>query len=215
MRENKEKNITSGDEDATAPPVIQKTSIQVGKRKAKSISNVMDLDDLPSRRGPKKQRPVKADKASLPKVPKFVPLTVNLDESPVDVEPIQTIHPVHIDPTPPAKTPRKPHPSEPSDRPSNLVLDENYAWRTFKRIVNDIEVNECYNMSVKDFERSGIHDLFKASFIRPCVFLVNFQNKMSNFPSSMHRLCQNFIPQPAKLRSSLQRPRPLRIRPRS
>ena len=215
MRENKEKNITSGDEDATAPPIIQKTSIQAGKRKAKSISSVMDLDDLPSRRGPKKQRPVKADKASLPKVPKFVPLTVNLDESPVDMEPVQTIHPIQIDPTPPAKTPRKPHPSEPSDRPSNLVLDENYAWRTFKGIVTDNEVNECYNMSVKDFERSGIHDLFNASFIRPCVFLVNFQNKMSNFPSSMHRPCQNFIPQLAKLRSSLQRPRPLRIRPRS
>ena len=85
MRENKEKNITSGDEDATAPPIIQKTSIQAGKRKAKSISSVMDLDDLPSRRGPKKQRPVKADKASLPKIPKFMPSTVNLDESPVNV----------------------------------------------------------------------------------------------------------------------------------
>ena len=84
----------------------------------------MDLDDLPSRRGPKKQRPIKADKASLPKVPKSVPSTVNLDESLVDVEPVQTIHPVHIDPTPPAKTPRKPHPSEPSEHPSNLVLDE-------------------------------------------------------------------------------------------
>ena len=54
----------------------------------------MDLDNLPSRRGPKKQKPVNADKASLPKVPKFVPPTVNLDESLVDVEPVQTIHPV-------------------------------------------------------------------------------------------------------------------------
>ena len=87
----------------------------------------MDLDDLPSCRGPKKQRPVKVDKASLPKVPKFVPPTVNLDESPVDVEPIQTIHPVQTDPTLLAKTPRKPHLSEPSNRPSNLILDENYA----------------------------------------------------------------------------------------
>ena len=60
----------------------------------------------------------------------------------------------------------------------------------FKGIVTDNEVNECYNMSVKEFERSGIHDLFKVSFIRPCVFSVSFQNKMSNFPSSTHRLCQ-------------------------
>ena len=54
-------------------------------------------------------------------------------------------------------------PSEASDRPSNLVLDEGHAWRTFKGIVTDREVNECYNMSVKEFERSGIHDLFKVS----------------------------------------------------
>ena len=69
-------------------------------------------------------------------------------------------------------------------------------------------------MSVKEFERSGIHDLFKVSFIHPCVFSVSFQNKMSNFLSSMHRLRQNFIPRPTRLRSSLQRPRLLRIRPR-
>ena len=215
MRENKEKNITSGDEDATAPPVIQKTSIQAGKRKAKPISTAVDLDDLPSRRGPKKQRPIKADKASLPKVPKFVPSTVNLDESLVDVEPVQTIHPVQIEPTPPAKTARKPPLSEPSDRPSNLVLDKNYAWRTFKGIVTDNEVNECYNMLVKEFERFGIHDLFKVSFIRPCVSSVSFQNKKSNFSSFMYRLCQNFILRPARLSNSLQRLRRLRTKLRS
>ena len=120
----------------------------------------MDLDDLPSRRGPKKQKSIKADKAPFPKVPKFVPPTVNLDESPVDVEPVQTIHPVQTEPTPQTKTARKPPSSEPSDRPSNLVLNESYAWRTFKGIVTDNEVNECYNMSVKEFERSSIHDLF-------------------------------------------------------
>ena len=163
----------------------------------------MDLDDLPSRRGPKKQTPVKADKASLPKVPKFVPPTVNLDESPVDVEPVQTIHPVQTKPTPPTKTARKPPPLEPSDRPFNLVLDESYAWRTFKGIVTDNEVNECYYMSVKEFERSGIHDLFKVSFIRPCVFSVIFQNKKPNFLLSMYRLCQNFTLRPVRLRSSL------------
>ena len=178
MRENKEKNITSGDEDAVATPVVQKTSVQAGKRKAKPISTAVDLDDLPSRRGPKKQKSIKADKASLPKVPKFVPPTVNLDESPVDVEPVQTIHPVQSEPTPQTKTPHKPPSSEPSNRPSNLVLDESYAWRTFKGIVTDNEVNRCYNMSVKEFERSGIHDLFKVSFIRLGVFSVSFQNNV-------------------------------------
>ena len=173
MRENREKNITSGDEDAAVTSIVQKTSVQVRKRKAKPISIVVDLDDLLSRQGPKKQKS-KADKAPLPKVPKFIPPTMNLDESPVDVELVQTIHPVQSEPTPQTKTARKPPSSEPSDRPSNLVLDESYAWRTFKGIVTDNEVNECYNMSVKEFERSGIHDLFKVSFIRLGVFLNKF-----------------------------------------
>ena len=175
----------------------------------------MDLDDLPSHRGPKKKKPAKADKASLPEVPKFVPLTVNLDESPVDVEPVQTIHSVQTETTLQTKIGHKPPLSEPSNRPSNLVLDENYAWRTFKGIVTDNEVNECYNMSVKEFERSSIHDLFKVSFICPCVFSVIFQNKKPDFLSSMYRLCQNFTLRPARLKSSLQRLRWLRTKLRS
>ena len=210
MRENKEKNITSGDEDVTAPPVIQKPSVQARKRKAKPISTTVDLDDLPSCQGPKKKKPTKADKASLPEVPKFVLPTINLDESPVDVEFVQTIHLVQTETTPQTKTAHKPPSSETSNCPSNLALDENYAWRTIKGIVIDNEVNECYNMSVKEFERSGIHDLFKVSFIRPCVFSVIFQNKKPNFLSSMYRLCQNFTLRPAMLRSSLQRLRRLR-----
>jgi len=51
----------------------------------------VDLDDLPNRRGPKKK---KLGKASLPKVPKFTPPTVELDEPPVNMEPVQTVHPV-------------------------------------------------------------------------------------------------------------------------
>ena len=158
MRENKEKIVTSGDEDVAAPPLVQVASVQAGKRKSKTISSDVDLDDLPSRRGPKKQ---KSSKTSLPKVPKFTPSTVNLDEPLVDVEPVQTVHPVQSDPPPQPKASRKPSSSEASDRPSNLVLDESYAWRTFKGIVTDREVNECYNMSVKEFEHSGVHDLFK------------------------------------------------------
>ena len=159
MRENKERTVASGDEDAAAP-TVKVASVQAGKRKSKPILSTVDLDDLPSRRGHKKQ---KSSKTTLPKVPKFVPPTVNLDEPVVDVEPVQTVHPVQSDPPPPPKASHKPSPSESSDRPPNLVLDEGYAWRTFKGIVTEREVNECYNMSVKEFERSGIHDLFKVS----------------------------------------------------
>ena len=44
MRENKEKTVTSGDEDAVAPPVVPVTFVQGGKRKSKSISSAMDLE---------------------------------------------------------------------------------------------------------------------------------------------------------------------------
>ena len=214
MRENKEKTVTSGDEDVAAPLVVPVASVQGGKRKSKSISSAVDLDDLPSRRGAKKQKPVKAP---IPKVPKFIPPTVNLDEPPVDVEPVQTVHPVQTDPPPSAKNSRKPSPSEPSDRPSNLVLDENYAWRTFKGIVTNNEVNECYNMSVREFEHSGIHDLFKVSFVRPCVVLCSLIIFFFffNLHLSMNRVCQNFTQQPARLRSLLLRSRWLRTKLRS
>ena len=85
MRENKEKTVTSGDEDVAGPPLVQVASVQVRKRKSKTISSDVDLDDLPSRRGHKKQ---KSSKTSLPKVPKFTPPIVNLDEPLVDVEPV-------------------------------------------------------------------------------------------------------------------------------
>ena len=73
MRENKEKTVTSGDEEVAAP-TGKVAFVQAGKRKSKPISNAVDLDDLPSCRGPKKQ---KSSKTSLPKGPKFVPPTVN------------------------------------------------------------------------------------------------------------------------------------------
>ena len=47
MRENKEKTVTSRDEDVIAPPLVQVASVQAGKRKSKPISNAVDLDDLP------------------------------------------------------------------------------------------------------------------------------------------------------------------------
>ena len=91
MRETKEKIVTGGDEDVAAPLVVPVTSVQGGKRKSKSISSAVGLDDLPSRRGAKKQKPVKT---LIPKVPKFAPPTVNLDDPPANVEPVQTVHPV-------------------------------------------------------------------------------------------------------------------------
>ena len=74
MKENKGKGVASGIEgeedvqvlDDVTPLVVQKLGIQARKRKG--ISSSVDIGDLPTRRGSKKQ---KSDKTSPSKVPKF------------------------------------------------------------------------------------------------------------------------------------------------
>ena len=123
----------------------------------------MDLGDLPTCRGSKKQKSGKTPPSKVP----ISSMTVHLDASVVNLVPqttpsVQTIPLVQPEDLPSAaKAPHKAHPSEKSKHPPNLVLDEGYAWRMFKGIIIDNEVNSCYNISVKDFERSAIHDLFK------------------------------------------------------
>ena len=177
IMEKKEKTATSGDEDVqiqddTTPSVVQKPSIQTGTRK--TISSSVDLGDLPSRRGLKKHKP---NKTPLRKVPKFTPSMVDLDDPMVNVAPVQTIPPIQYENLPPpTKASRRAHPSKPSKRPSNLVLDKGYAWKTFKEIITDNEVNSCYNMSMRDFEHSAIHDLLRyITFIHLCFIFFKFK----------------------------------------
>ena len=54
--------------------------------------------------------------------------------------------------------------SQPSQKvSSNIIENENLAWERFKNVVTDEDMNTCYNMSLKDFEHSGVHDLFKVT----------------------------------------------------
>ncbi|XP_050287483.1 uncharacterized protein LOC126726294 [Quercus robur] len=46
--------------------------------------------------------------------------------------------------------------------PQYLIGNEDLAWERFRMAVTDADVSACYNMSLKDFEHSGVHDLFKA-----------------------------------------------------
>ena len=56
------------------------------------------------------------------------------------------------------------------------MLDEDYTWKTFKGSIIDKEVSAWYDMSVRDFECSVIHDLFKVGsfLLSPFYFLRNF-----------------------------------------
>ena len=42
-----------------------------------------------------------------------------------------------------------------------LLRSETLAWHRFKQIVKTEDVSICYDMSMREFERSTIHDLFK------------------------------------------------------
>ena len=44
---------------------------------------------------------------------------------------------------------------------TNIIENENLAWERFQRAVIDEDINVSYDMSLKDFEHSGVHDLFK------------------------------------------------------
>ena len=53
----------------------------------------------------------------------------------------------------------------PSGSPMTLLRSEGLAWERFQQAVYEEDVAICYNMSVKEFERSIVHDLFKVLFL--------------------------------------------------
>ena len=58
--------------------------------------------------------------------------------------------------------------SQPSAHvPTNIIENENLAWERFQKAVTDEDINVYYDMSLKDFEHSGVHDLFKVKFPTP------------------------------------------------
>ena len=57
--------------------------------------------------------------------------------------------------------------------PTNIIENEYLAWEHFKKVVSSEDITTCYDMSLKDFEHSGVHDLFKAiAFYLICYFII-------------------------------------------
>ena len=52
----------------------------------------------------------------------------------------------------------------PKEVPQHLLGNEDLAWERFSMAMTDVDMGACYNMSLKDFEHFGVHDLFKVSF---------------------------------------------------
>ena len=121
--------------------------------KRKSLSKHVDLASLPSRRGKKaKSGPSRTE---LPPQP---PVLVDIDSS----TPLSTT---------PSKSPIL-EPSQPPQRTStNLLENEDLAWERFQEAVKGEDVAACYDMSLKEFEHSGVHDLFKVSNFASSLFV--------------------------------------------
>ena len=54
----------------------------------------------------------------------------------------------------------------------NLLENEDLAWEWFQQAVIDKNVVVCYDMSLKEFERSTVHDLFKVYYCYHFFFLI-------------------------------------------
>ena len=57
----------------------------------------------------------------------------------------------------------------------NLVENGDLAWERFQKAVTDEDVVACHDMSLKEFEHSTIHDLFKVcdlTFALSCHFYI-------------------------------------------
>ena len=150
MKENKGKEVA---DEAAGQEAFQPRLVAGDKRKNLSLG--VDLGNLPSRRREKKPK----HKSSKPKDVQSTPL-VSVTE-PVDVQilddPEPKDSPVHIPSVTKARSS-----SLPSQQvPQNLIGSEDLAWERFGTAVTDTDVAACYNMSLKDFEHSGVHDLFK------------------------------------------------------
>ena len=64
----------------------------------------------------------------------------------------------------------------PQQVPQNLIENEDLAWGKFGTAIIDTNVAACYNMSLRDFEHSGVHDLFKVCKLFPLFYFYYFFN---------------------------------------
>ena len=151
MKENKEKEVI-GEESC---PETQSQARPSTGDKRKSLPKNLDLGNLPSRWGKKaKHGSSQTVKPNLPLSHPSVKIYDMDSSTPVETTPSKTPLPKTIV----LAT------SQPSQQVlSNIIENEDLAWERFQKAIIDEDINICYDMSLKDFEHSGVHDLFKVS----------------------------------------------------
>ncbi|XP_065635170.1 uncharacterized protein LOC136069947 [Quercus suber] len=146
MKGNKGKDVaTEGDR----PEGDVQTRPTTGEKR-KTLSRNLDLGNLPSHRG-KKAKPSSTQVIKPPS-----------SQQPVQVVDVDSSTPVETTPSQATSSKTVLTPSQPPrTASSNIIENEDLAWERFKKAVTDEDINACYDMSLKDFEHSGVHDLFK------------------------------------------------------
>ena len=151
MKENKEKEVV-GEESR---PKTQSQAHPSARDKRKPLPKNLDIGNLPSRRGKKAKH--ESSQTAKPNLPPSQPS--------IKIYDVDSFTPTETTPfkTPPSKT-TVPATSQPSQQVlSNIIENENLAWERFQKAVTNEDINVCYDMSLKDFEHSGVHDLFKVN----------------------------------------------------
>ena len=186
MKENKGKEIV----DEEDRPESQSQVRPLAGDKKRSLSKNLDLGNLPNCRGKKaKHGSSQIIKPNISSSQQFVKIYDVDSSTPIETTPFKT---------PPSKM-TVPATSQPSQQvPSNIIENEDLAWERFQKAVLDEDINVCYDMSLKDFEHSDVHDLFKVSNY---IFFLVFANIY--FLSNLYfifffRLCQNLLQRPGK-----------------
>ena len=150
MKENKGKGIARDEIEEEAinqsrPPVLStvKVILHASSEQKKMVSKRADTGKLPSRRGNKKQKVNPSTKST--------PVMFLDHPAPMTKSRVGT-YPSHLGV----------NVSKPSNAtPMTLLESEDPAWEKFNQVVTDEDVAICYNMSMKEFEHSTVHDLFK------------------------------------------------------
>lgn len=153
MKENKGKGLA--DEETMQEVILSQPRPATGEKR-KTLHKMINMGSLSGCRGHKKvkhglskSRVVKLGSVVPPAPTKQPSIQIlDLDSSnPVETtlsKPIETI---------PSKLPRS--------SPMNLLENEGLAQERLQQVVTDEDVAICYDMSVKEFERSTVHEFFK------------------------------------------------------
>ena len=145
--------------DEVTLPEAQSQPRCSARDKRKSLSKTIDLGNLPSRRGNKK---VKHGSSKLGVVKSGSVIPPTSQQPSIQIHDLDSFVLAGVTSSKPVVTIS----FQPSRRlPINLLENEDLAWERFQKAVTDEDVVVCYDMSLREYEHSAVHDLFKVWFL--------------------------------------------------